>query len=213
MRTHVEKIIHFARVLALLKQRKRLRVKVNENEYVVVGPEDFIRALEILRSSIIETVSRIEKRQEEVLKLFTSNVSLTKNDVASKLRVSTSTAYRALRTLAQSGYLKEDTSSKTYRYELLQEKPNHLCLLENQRSISLFHRNNLEKWLNTISSSRHQKGTSVEFYNPIDSSWSPELPTPSTLVCRDEEMHLTPNLTWIPQQRQMISATRKIRDA
>lgn len=172
LRTHIEKIINFARVLALLKQRKRLRVKVNEQEYVVAEPEDFIRALDILHNSIIETVSRIEKRQEEVLKLFSSNVSLTKREVASKLKVSTSTAYRALRTLAQGGYLKEDTSSKTYRYELLQEKPNHLCLLENQRSISLFHRNNLEKWLDTISSSRHRTGTSAEFYNPFDGSWS-----------------------------------------
>jgi len=201
LRTHIEKIIHFARVLALLKQRKRLRVKVNDHEYVVAEPEDFVKALDILHTSIIETVSRVEKRQEEVLKLFETNASLTKNDVASKLKVSTTTAWRALRTLAQSGYLKEDTSSKTYRYELLQEKPNHHCILQLQRSISLFHRNNLANWLRNIISSFHTKGTRVEFYNPADGSWSQpdeaiinRLLTPSTPMCNDETMHLTPKL-------------------
>ena len=214
LRTHIEKIINFSKVLALLKQRKRLHVKVNSQEYVVVEPQDFLKALDILRSSITETVSRIEKRQEEALRLFSSpNISLTKHDIAGKLKVSTATAYRALRTLAQAGYLKEDTSSKAYRYELLQERPNHLCLLKNQRSLSLFHRKSLEKWLNTISSSCHVKGTHLGFYDPNKGSWSEkepllneilipnnqqgedadfDLPNSSASADRDEEVPFTP---------------------
>ncbi len=213
LRTHIEKIINFTKVHALLNQKQRLHVKAGDQEYVVAEPEDFLKALSILRSSITETISRIEKRQEEALKLFsTPDISLTKHDVASKLKVSTTTAYRALRTLSQAGYLKEDTSSKAYRYELLQEKPNHLSLLENQTSLSLFHQKSLEKWLNTTSSSLHAKGTRVELYNPKNGSWQKEetplqailgsdnqqeradceSPKPHASACRDEEVPLTP---------------------
>jgi Fe2+ or Zn2+ uptake regulation protein len=200
LRTHIEKIINFARVLALLKQRKRFRVRVDKQEYVVTEPDDFVKALDVLNASIMETVSRIEKRQEEVLKLFSTAGSLTKHDVASKLKISIITAYKALHTLAQNGYLKEDTSSRLYRYELLQETPNHVVLFENTSSISLFHRESLKNWLNSISSSRHQRAMGVEFYNPFDGSWSQnyeayvnELSTSLSLLRRDDEVHLTPD--------------------
>jgi Fe2+ or Zn2+ uptake regulation protein len=217
LRTHVEKIINFAKVLALLNQKKRLRAKVGSQEYLIVEPEDFLKAFGILQASITETVSRIEKRQEETLKLFEdSTVSLTKHDVASKLRVSTKTATRVLKTLAQAGYLKEDTSSKTYRYELLQKKPNHLDLLENIRSFSRFHRKSLRKWLSTIETTGQARHTAVAFSNPNDGSWSQTLqsrndedmdenldedssqalatvpPPPSTSTCPDVPMPSTP---------------------
>jgi Fe2+ or Zn2+ uptake regulation protein len=172
LRTHVEKIINFAKVLALLNQKKRLRAQVDTQEYLIVDPEDFLKAFSILQASITETVSRIEKRQEETLKLFEdSAVSFTKHDVASKLRVSTKTATRVLKTLAQAGYLKEDTNNKTYRYELLQKEPNHLDLLRNIRSFSRFHRKSLRKWLNTIETTGHTKHTTVSFSNPNDDPW------------------------------------------
>ena len=176
LRTHIEKIINFTKVLALLDQRKRLHVKTDGQEYVVAEPEDFLKALSILRSSITETISRIEKRQEEALKLFpSSDISLTKHDVASKLKVSTKTATRILKTLSQAGYLKEDTTSKTYRYELLQKEPKHLDLLENIQSFSLFHQKSLRKWLNNIWTNGHARHTTVAFYNHKDNTWSNRL--------------------------------------
>jgi Fe2+ or Zn2+ uptake regulation protein len=190
LRTHVEKIINFAKVLALLNQKKRLRAKVEGQEYLVVEPEDFLKAFSILRASIIETVSRIEKRQEETLKLFEhSACSLTKHDVTTKLRVSTKTATRVLKTLAQAGYLKEDTGNKTYRYELLQKEPNHLDLHENIRSFSRFHRNSLRKWLNTIETTGHARHTPVAFLNPDDCSWSQTL-----RLTNDEDLDNDENL-------------------
>jgi len=112
-------------------------------------------------------MSRIEKRQEETLKHFEhSACSLTKHDVTTKLRVSTKTATRVLKTLEQAGYLKEDTDNKTYRYELLQKEPNHLDLHENIRSFSRFHRNSLRQWQNTIETTGHTRHTPVAFLNP-----------------------------------------------
>jgi Fe2+ or Zn2+ uptake regulation protein len=205
LRTHIEKIINFTKVLALLNQRKRLHVKVDNQEYVVAEPSDLQKALSILRSSITETVSRIETRQEEALKLFVSpNVSLTKHEVANTLKISTKTATRVLKTLAQAGYLKEDTSNKTYRYELLQKEPNHLDLLENIRSLNRFHQNSLRKWLNTIETTGQAKHTLIVFYNPNNDSWTQSLPilidsdedfensaSPefSALTCLDVHMH------------------------
>jgi hypothetical protein len=75
-----------------------------------------------------------------------------------------------LKTLAQAGYLKEDTGNKTYRYELLQKEPNHLDLHENIRSFSRFHRNSLRKWQNTIETTGHTRHTPVAFLNPNDCS-------------------------------------------
>jgi Fe2+ or Zn2+ uptake regulation protein len=217
LRTHIEKIINFARVLTLLKQRKRFRVRIDKQEYVVTEPDDFVKALDVLNASIVETVSRIEKRQEEVLKLFSAAGSLTKHDVASKLKISIITAYKALHTLAQSGYLKEDASSRLYRYELLQENPNHIVLFENTSSIGLFHLESLRNWLNSISSSRHQRGIGVEFYNPFDGSWSQnyeayvnELSTHLSLLRRDDEVHLTPDSSVDCQtdQKRLVDSER-----
>jgi predicted transcriptional regulator len=169
LRTHVEKIINFTKAIALLNQRKRLHVKVGELEFVVAEPNDFHKALEILRTSIMETVSRIEKRQEEALCLFTnSDVSLDKNDVASKLKVSTKTATRMLKTLAQAGYLKEEAQGKTYQYQLLQKEPNHLDLLENIRSFNVFHQNSLRNWLNTIETTGHVRGIPIRFKYSVE---------------------------------------------
>jgi hypothetical protein len=112
-----------------------------------------------------------------------------------------------LKTLAQAGYLKEDTSNKTYRYELLQKEPNHLDLLENIRSLNRFHRNSLRKWLNTIETTGHAKHTIIAFYNPTNDSWTQSLPIlndsdkdsensaspeSSALTCLDVHMHSAP---------------------
>lgn len=151
LRTHVKKIINFTKTIALLNQRHRLHVVVDKLEYVVAETADYLTAIEILGESIIETVSRIEKRQQEALKLFTSSdVSLNKNDVASKLRVSTRTATRMLKTLAQAGYLNGEAQGKTNQYQLLQKESNHLDLPKNIRSFSSFHMERLRNWLTTI---------------------------------------------------------------
>jgi len=162
LRTHVEKIINFTKTIALLNQRQRMRVQVGTLEIVVAEPEDFLKALDILSASIMETVSRIEKRQEEALRLFTSSdVSLNKNDVASRLKVSSKTASRMLKTLAQAGYLKEESQGRTNQYQLMQTEPKHLDLVENITSFSLFHRKTLRNWLNTIWTTGHATSTPV----------------------------------------------------
>ena len=167
LRTHVEKIINFTKTIALLNQKKRLHVTVAENEYIVAEPADFLKAMQILRTSIMETVSRIEKRQEEALKLFTNaDFVLNKHDVAAKLKVSTKTATRILKTLAQAGYLKEETQGRTRQYQLLQKEPEHLDLTKNITSFSLFHENSLKNWLNTIWTTGQAKGLHVSFKYP-----------------------------------------------
>lgn len=179
LRTHVEKIINFTRTLALLNQKRRLRIKVDDLEYVFAEPQDFLKALSILQASIMETVSRIEKRQEEALKLFSnSDVSLNRNDVASKLKVSTKTATRLLKTLAQAGYLKEEINGKTYQYQLLQREPKNLNLLENIQSPDAFHRTRLAEWLKTVQTGAHVKEIPVSQYSHPQQSW---LPLQSTL--------------------------------
>lgn len=214
LRTHVKKIINFTKTLALLNQRQRLRVVVDKLEYVVAEPSDFLKALEILRASIIETVSRIEKRQQEALALFVNaDVSLNKNDVASKLKISTKTATRVLKTLAQAGYLKEEAQGKTNHYSLLQKEPNHLDLLKNIRSISSFHTESLRNWLKTVWTTGQAKGIPVSFsignakpvavdqvlqsytsLSPHDVSSCPDVQMPSTansgLDCQTEHDYL-----------------------
>jgi DNA-binding transcriptional regulator YhcF (GntR family) len=187
LRTHLEKIVNFTKVLALLNQSERLRARIGEAEYVVAEPQDFQTALQILSASIRETICRIEKRQEEALQLFTPGVSLTKNDVAIKLKVSTRTANRVLKTLSQAGYLKEDVSSKAYRYELLEKEPEHHALLEMARSLGSFHQSSLEVWLNTIVTSGQEKQLPTSFC--VDGAWTS---TPPQIL--DEVTMEDPNL-------------------
>jgi len=203
LRTHVKKIINFTKTIALLNQRQRLHVVVDKLEFIVAEPRDFLKALEILRASIIETVSRIEKRQQEALALFVNaDVSLNKNDVASKLKVSTKTASRVLKTLAQAGYLKEEVHGKTNHYSLLQKEPNHLDLLKNIRLISSFHAESLRNWLNTIWTTGQSKDIPVSFQignaKPISIEqvplhYAPLLPR-DTLKCPDVQTPSVANL-------------------
>ena len=186
LRTLIEKVVNFAKVIAILNQKKRLHVKIDDLEYVIADPEDLLEALTILKASITETVSRIEKRQEEVLRLFTNtDVSLNKHDVASKLKVSTRTSAKALRTLASAGYLKEEKSGKAYDYKLLQKEPEYLDLLENARSFRLFQQNSLKQWLDTIVHSCTAKGTPLGFRFGQDDSWS-TVPPSITLETQTE---------------------------
>ncbi len=176
LRTHLEKILHFTRVLTLINQRQRLRAKIGNNEFAISEPNDLLQAVEILRNSITETVSRIEKRQGEVLELFKSeDTKLNKHDVASKLKITTKTAAKALKTLAASGYLREEIQGRMYEYRLLQEKPNHLFFLGNEAKSSQFYQKSFKEWLNTIFSTRNIRDTPVSIYLPESQNWTNDL--------------------------------------
>ena len=169
LRTHIEKIVNFTRVIALLNQKRRLRVDVGEVGCIIAEPEDFRKALEILKTTIMETVSRVEKRQDEALLLFVNpDTFLNRNDVASKLRVSTRTAGRLLKTLSQAGYLREEMQGKVFHYHLGQEKPESLDLLEMSGSFGSFHRNSLKTWLDGIWTTGQESGIPLTFkrYDP-----------------------------------------------
>ena len=55
LRTHVKKIIHFAKVIALIHQFQRLIMEIGQSRYVVASPSDFLLAWDILSPSIAET--------------------------------------------------------------------------------------------------------------------------------------------------------------
>ncbi|MEM3628640.1 MAG: bifunctional DNA primase/polymerase [Candidatus Bathyarchaeia archaeon] len=167
LRTHIEKILNFVRVLALINQRKRLRLKVEGKSYVVASPEDFHTALNALQTTIKETVTRLGKRQQEVLSLLQEcDEALDKHKVAEKIGISTDTASRALKSLAKAGYLKENVKTKPYTYEVLQKEPNPLGILENPSQYSLFWQESLEKWLKGIAATLQQRGIVFQILNP-----------------------------------------------
>jgi hypothetical protein len=172
LRTQVEKILNFARVLALINQKRRLRFKVRNAQYVVAEADDYLNSLKILKTSITETVSRIEKRQQEVLQLFPSSSMMTKHEVATKLKVSARTAARALKTLANAGYLKEISSMKPYAYELLQKEPNNLDILENANEYGLFYEKSLKNFFNGIWTTCQQKDIPLHFWNNESKLWT-----------------------------------------
>jgi predicted transcriptional regulator len=136
-----------------MHQRQRIIIEDKEDgsKFVVASAEDFERAMKILAPSIIETVSRLEKRQNEALELIeSSNEELwDKNKLAQKLGVSTVTAARILKTLANLGYLREIQTTKPYSYELIQdrEKPKQLVLLEEINEYKAFYEKELKTFL------------------------------------------------------------------
>jgi hypothetical protein len=98
IRTQFKKILSFIKVLALLNQKNRVCVRIGDKKYVVAGPKDYQLGLKILSAAILETISRIEKRQKDVLTLFGKISVLDKNKAVSELKVSAVTAARALKT-------------------------------------------------------------------------------------------------------------------
>jgi hypothetical protein len=170
VRTQFKKILCFIKVLALLNQRQRVRVKVGDCRYVIAGPEDYVTGLKILGATILETVSRIEKRQRQVLDLLTAeNRAMNKNEVMKALKISAVTAARALKSLANSGYLNEYTTTKPYNYEVVdrKNKPNPLVLLENTSEYSSFYEKELKTFLNgTLSTCHRSVPVPVEVIKP-----------------------------------------------
>ncbi|MCL6579427.1 MAG: bifunctional DNA primase/polymerase [Candidatus Bathyarchaeota archaeon] len=151
LRSHIEKILNFIRVLAILRQKQRLCLKdENDNSrYVIANDEDYADALHILTPTVAETISRLESRQAQALAVFENDEAMDKNRLAEKLGVSTRTAARILKNLADQGYLREIQTTKPYSYELAQNKPEHLALLENTSQYSSFYKKELEKFLNS----------------------------------------------------------------
>jgi len=154
LRSQIERILNFIRVLAIIHQRQRIIIEDKEDgsKFVVASAEDFERARKILAPSIIETVSRLEKRQNEALELIENSSEeqfWDKNKLAQKLGVSTVTAARILKTLANLGYLREIQTTKPYSYELNQdrEKPKQLVLLEEINNYKAFYEKELQTFL------------------------------------------------------------------
>ncbi|MCS7096802.1 MAG: transcriptional repressor, partial [Nitrososphaerota archaeon] len=158
LRTHIEKIIAFARVLALIRQEKRPKIHVQHKTYVITIPEDFDFALNVLGDVIQQTVTRLENRQRQVLELFQNGEMLDKHKVAEKTGFSTLTVYRILKILAKNGYLREIQTTKPYSYELLREKPDYHFNLENTRENCRFWLESLEKLVKRIVSTFQPRG-------------------------------------------------------
>jgi predicted transcriptional regulator len=170
LRSQIERILNFIRVLAIIHQMQRIIIEDKEDgsKFVVASAEDFERAMKILAPSIIETVSRLEKRQNEALELIenSSEELWDKNKLAQKLGVSTVTAARILKTLANLGCLQEIQTTKPYSYELIQdrEKPKKLVLLEEINEYKTFYEKELQTFLTHILSpyqNLHVRGISL----------------------------------------------------
>jgi len=153
LRSQIERILNFIRVLAIIHQKQRIIIEDEKDgsKFVVADVKDFQKAMRVLASSILETVSRLEKRQVEALELFEkSNEELwDKNKLAQKLGVSTVTAARILKTLANLGYLREIQTTKPYSYEVIQEKekPKQLVLLQEINEYEQFYQKELNTFL------------------------------------------------------------------
>lgn len=161
LRSQVERILNFIRVLALLFQRQRITIEDTSDgsRYVIASPEDVEKALQILMPAIKETVSRIEKRQDEALEIIASSPEdhWDKNKLAEKMGVSTVTAARILKALARNGVLREIQTTRPYSYELVGDvdKLKQLVLLENTSEYRTFYEKELRKFLDGILSSYH----------------------------------------------------------
>jgi len=149
LRTQFKKILWFIRVLALLHQKNRVCFSLGETKYVIANPYDYVKGLEILETTITETITRIGKRAAEVLELFEKIERLDKHEVAKKLKISTVTAARSLKTLFNNGYLSENQTGKPYTYEILQEKAKQLVNLTNESEYEQFYTKELKTFLDS----------------------------------------------------------------
>ena len=156
LRTHIERILSFGAVLALLHQKKRLRIKIKDYRCVVANPEDFLDALKILGQTLLETITRVGKRSAEVLEIAEKYGILNKHRVSAELNVSDSTAYKCLKSLAELGFLKEIRTRdgkrvSPFEYELVKKRPKQLGVLKNPNEYFSYFEKRLKTRLNSIS--------------------------------------------------------------
>jgi hypothetical protein len=125
LRTQIERILNVIKILTLIHQKQRIKLIDGENSYLIADVQDVELALTILETSIVETVTRIEKREKEALEVIKNSVdSLNKNQLAERLGCSTVTSARILKTLAKNGYLKEIETTKPYEYQVSDDEKN-----------------------------------------------------------------------------------------
>jgi hypothetical protein len=158
LRTQIERILNFIKILALIHQKQRITLKGKENSYIIADAKDVENALSILETSINETVTRIEKRQKEALEAFEkkSGSQIDKNMLANELTCSTVTAARILKTLYRNGYLKEYQTTKPYSYELSDGKTSKPFVLSEKISeYNTIYPKELRKFLNGTLSPYH----------------------------------------------------------
>jgi len=156
LRSQIDRILNFIKILALIHQKQRIRFKDDTNNYVIANPYDVEMALRILETSITETVSRIEKRQKEALDELKKHKTegLDKNGLAEKLNISTKTAYRILKTLTDNGYLQQIEISKPFKYKIPEaddeKQPSTFALLNNIREYQAFYKKELKMFLDRL---------------------------------------------------------------
>lgn len=159
LRTQIERILNFIKILALIHQKQRITLKDNENSYIIADAKDVEIAFTILSTSINETVTRIEKRQKEALEVFEKYLGqqINKNQLAEKLSCSTVTAARILKTLYRNGYLKEIQTTKPYSYEQSDEEKSSkpFVLSEKISEYNTIYPKELRKFLNSTLSPYH----------------------------------------------------------
>jgi hypothetical protein len=207
LRSHIERILNFIRVLAIIFQRQRVIIedKGDGSKFVVVSAEDFERSMKFLAPSIIETVSRLEKRQSEALELIENSTEefWDKNKLAQKLGVSTVTAARILKTLANLGYLREIQTTRPYSYELIKdrEKPKKLVLLEEINKYKALYEKELKTFLTHILSSYQNlqvRGVSLDLQAKVTETEN----TPLLGAERQgDRMPVAPNLSLFEQKK------------
>jgi len=154
LRTQIERILNVIKILAVIHQKQRILVKDDTTNYVIADAEDVETALTILETSIIETITRIEKRQKEALEILEKFGSgIDKNEMAKKLNVAAGTAARILKSLAKNGYAKEIETSRPYTYQIIDGKtPNPFNLSETLEEYKRIYPKELETFLERISS-------------------------------------------------------------
>jgi len=180
LRSQIDRILNFIKILALIHQKQRIRFKDDANNYVIADPYDVEMTLRTLETSITETVSRIEKRQKQALEQLQKNsMGLNKNELAEKLDISTVTAARILKTLANNGYLKQIETCKPYLYQVVNvEKPlTALVLLEKISEYKAFYEIELKKFLDRLLSTCHAgvyNFSGLEAYQSIPEAYKTE---------------------------------------
>ena len=221
LRTQIERILNVIKILALIQQRQRISLTVSGNTYVIADCEDVELALKILETSIIETVTRIEKRQKEALEIIEKNGGLNKNQLAEKLRCASTTAARILKTLAKNGYLREVENVKPFQYELVDDRKrvSSFVLLENISRYEANYPSELKSFLNRSSyliSSGFTKNFNESQENIIENSifipqalkekyWQARLTSEKTLTNQE----LKPNSQNDPESLVFLERTRK----
>ena len=166
LRRHIDKILNYTRLVALLYQHQRPRYKIGDTEFIIALPSDVMMAWLFCRKAMIETIRNMGRRLTETYQAVRSKKRdfITTGIMVSETGEPQNTIRKRLDRLSELGYLikSEDKSEGGFKaYFLVEEAKSGTVFKIAVNLVSDFEKK-LEELRKALTANRQNTGNALE---------------------------------------------------